>query len=227
MQEQEPAPIEEPAPRGVPDDRFAQMREQARALEEARQQLAEYEAALRDPNRVRAHLNALQPEEAPSFDEDPDAALDARLAPVLQRMQALEAENHGHRQRAAHQQMLDTMSAKHGPDFGTKLAMFDQANPHFAQQGVHPELRFFAAKGLEAASQKQDPAAEEARINALAEQKLAKVLASGGGSMRGIPTLGDVPSAKESKPGTSLDSVTQGDMDRMSVSELQALLKGG
>jgi len=218
---------EGPAARGVPDDRFAQMREQARALEEARQRLAAYEAALADPDRVRAHLASIQPEEAPSFDEDPDAALEARIAPVLQRLQQLEAENNHHRQRAAHQQMLDEMHAKHGADFGDKLSRFDQANPHFAQQGIHPELRYFAAKGLEAASKSQDPAADEARINAAAEAKLAKILASGGTSGRGIPTLGDVPSARESKPAPSLDSLSQQDMERMSASELQAILKGG
>ena len=220
------APVEEAAPRGVPDDRFAQMREQARALEEARQQLAAYEAALADPERVRAHLASIAPGDAPSFDEDPDAALEARLAPVLQRMQALEAENNAHRQRAAHQQMLDQMHAKHGPDFGDKLAMFDQANPHFAQQGIHPELRYFAAKGLEAASQKQDPAALQAQIDAAAEAKLAKVLASGGAATRGIPTLGNLPAARESKPATTLDSVSQADMERMSVDDLKNLLRG-
>lgn len=204
-----PSPAAAPAPAPAAPDpaRYAELEEQHRQLL----------AALSDPARVRQHLAALdptfgqpaapvpaQPEPAapvaPSWDEDPDAALayvvqnaiQQATAPLVSELQTLKERDAQREAQEQHRTMMMTMASKHGPDFETTLQAFDAANPHL--KDYHPEVRYMAAFGLKAKTApppQADPADLDARIAAKAEELLAQRLA-GGKPVRGVPTLGGV-----------------------------------
>lgn len=209
--------------------------ERAQRAEAERQRVeAEHKAlldALQDPERVKAHLQKIAPGPAPDFDDDPQGALDHRLAPVLEDLKATKAELAQMKQEAAHQQYMSRMVEKHGPGFHADLQAFDSANPHLSH--LDPELRYVAALGLRSKSAAPpDPAADEARIQALAAEKakelaaqqVAAVLASGK-APKGIATLGSAPQAKQEQNAPDLNAMSYGDMDGKSASELQAMLR--
>lgn len=215
-----PMPMPEAARQGDPEVPLRALREQ---LREAQEREAQIDAFLRNPQAVIEYARSIAPEEAPSFDEDPDAALEARVAPLLQKIEALERRDQQRAAQMAHNEYMGSLAAKHGPDFHHLLQAFDDANPHFSH--IDPELRYVAALGLKHKSGPAiDPAADEARIQAAAQKMLAEKLATGQ-PMRGIPTLGAAPQARESGPAPDLDRMGQDEQDRMSFAELQALAK--
>lgn len=209
---------------GNPEVPLARLREEKAQLAT---QLQQVQAFLNDPEAVRNYLQQLSPGELPEFGDDPDAAFEARTAPLMQRLQALESQLAQRDAEAARMSMMQELGSKHGPEFHSLLAEFDAANPHLVD--AHPEVRYFTALGLRA---KASPAPtgpvapDPALIRAEAEKLLAERLA-GGQSPRGIPTLGSAPQAREEKAAPDVETLSQGDMERMSFADLQRLARGG
>lgn len=199
-----------------------QAQERAQELEQRQQQI---EAFLNDPRAVQKYLHSIAPEARPDFDDDPDAALEARLAPLALELNQVKAQLAHTQAEAAHAKLMNDMVAKHGPDFHHVLAAFDAEQPNLAQV-YHPEMRYLAALGLKG---KSAPAPEtigpdDPRVLAAAQKLLAEKLA-GGAPLRGVPTLGAAPTARETTPAPDLDRMGQADQERMSFAELQALAK--
>ena len=244
------------AQRGDPEVPLRHAREQARqaleakqAVEQAHQQAIARQAELenhlkgwqqfaQDPEALRAHLATVAPGPAPDFDVDPQAAIQHHLAPIMNELSSVKAElAQTKAQRAqesaaaqaqqAQQARMAEVAQKHGPDVHSLIPAFDQANPHYAH--LDPEARLMMARGLQAASAAQaNPAAEQARIKALADQQTDAQLAAilmGGPAPRGIPTLGAAPTGREEQSPVNLDSVGQGDMEKMSIADLQKLVR--
>lgn len=214
-----PMPAQDTRP-GDPEVPLRAMREQLREAKEREQQI---EAFLNNPRAVADYLRSIAPEEVPSFDEDPDAAIEARMAPILRELQALKEKDRHREAQWAHNERMANLAGKYGQDFHHVLQAFDAANEHLAN--LDPEVRYHAALGLRArTAAAPDPAADEARIQAAAQKLLAEKLASGQ-PMRGIPTLGAAPQARESAPAPNLDAMSQDEQDRMSFADLQAMTR--
>jgi hypothetical protein len=204
-----PAPTVDPAaPPNAGTDPTEAMRQLEAELARERQEREALLAALKDPARVRAHLAAIAPPEpeqpaapvAPDWDEDPQAAIQFMIeqatAPLLSEVQTLREREAQREAQMQQQQLRMQLAAKYGQDFETTLSMFDQQQPHLAN--LHPEVRYLAARGLQAQTK---PADDDARIKAAAEALLAERLKAGGRGPAGVPTLGGAPQgANEEAP---------------------------
>jgi hypothetical protein len=184
----------QPERRGDPEVPLRQTREELRqaqaALKEREDYLARLAEEMNNPDLVEAHLRKLRPGQAPDYDLDPQGAIQHHLAPLQEQVQTLAQELQRERGLRAQQELMVQMHDKHGKDFSSVLQAFDASNPHLAD--LHPELRFLAAKGLQA-STPPDPAAEQERIKAAAEALLAQQLKSG---KVPVQTLGGAPPSR-------------------------------
>lgn len=215
---EEPAPAPEapaqPERRGDPEVPLRQTREELRqaqaALKEREDYLARLAEEMNNPDLVEAHLRKLRPGQAPDFDDDPQAAFDHRLTPVLERVQQLESQLQQERGLRAQQELMAQMHDKHGKDFSSVLQAFDANNSHLTH--LHPELRYLAAKGLQATTP-PDPAVEQERIKAAAEALLAQQLKSG---KVPVQTLGGAPPSRPVDLESEYDpNMSQEDFDKL------------
>lgn len=194
-------------------------------------------AALKDPDQVESHLKTLRPAAVvpPDYDLDPAGAIKHHLTPVLDELALVKRElaqnkeqQAADKRQQAHNTYMGTLETKYGADYQADIQAFDQQNAHLKDSD--PEMKIMSVRyhrGQQAATP-PDPAAENARIQALANQQaedtLAKLLA-GGNAPKGITTLGSAPQAKQEGAGVDLNAMGHDAMNKVPTADIQASLR--